>query len=406
MIKKFITNEQVNDLVNKYSTPIYLYDKQSIIDNINDLKNLCSIKNYSLNYATKANSNIEILKIMKENNLKVDATGYGEVFINQKAGFDLDKIYVVGNNFTKDELEKISKLNLIISLDSIDQIETLSKVAPNYQKVMLRMNPIFGAGANESVITGGDNHKFAIDYAQLDEAIMMCNNKNMKIIGLNQHIGSAYLEDDSLINGVNAFLKFILNSKLQNLEIIDFGGGFGLNYERNHNNIKMDLNKISEQLTFSFNSFLSKYENKNVSLEFEPGRYLVASSGILIGQVTSLKKRNDQYFVGTDLGFTTLIRPTLYNSYHEVEFITNNTQKQLCSVVGNICESGDYIVKRRQLILPNVGDLVIVYDTGAYGYCLSSNYNNRLRPIEVLKENDSFRVIRKRETLEDLLKNY
>lgn len=397
--------KQIETLAAKYQTPMYIYDKNQILMNINNMKNISSTPNLKINYATKANSNIEILKIINENQMKVDSTGFGEVFINKQAGFPNDKIYVVANNLTTDEIKMITEEQLIISVDSIDQLLLLNKVAPHYKKVMIRVNPSFGSGGNQSIITGGAHHKFGIDIEDLEFCLGFIIANDMALIGINQHIGSLNLDYKSILEAVRELLAVIESYQLHNLEIINFGGGFGIDYNHQTNNA-IDLNTLKTELDIVFDNFLKTYNNPQVSLEFEPGRYIVANSSILVGTVTSIKKRGSDIYIGTDLGFSQLVRPTMYDSYHHIEFITNNTLARHCHVVGNMCESGDYLCKDRKLIIPDVGELVIVYDTGAYGYSMASNFNNRLRPIEILIDDQNHQVIRNRETYQDLLFGY
>lgn len=400
-----LSDDKISELRSKYGTPLYVYDKSLIVENINVLKGLCDIPNVKFNYATKANNNKSVLGIIKDSGMKVDSTGYGEVFVNQQVGFTNDQIYVVGNNFSVHELELLVNENINISVDGLDQLKTLGKLAPGYKKVMLRMNPSFGAGANESVVTGGKKTKFGIDYYKIDEAIEIMNKYNLKLIGINQHIGSAYLEHESLIAGVESLLSFVVDNNLNDLQIINFGGGFGVNYERNHNDFGMNFEVLSKHLTNTFETFLKKYPNKEVNLEFEPGRFIVANSGVLIGEVTSIKYR-DEVFIGTDIGFPTMPRPVLYNSYHEVEIISANTKLINANIVGNICESGDFMCKNREVTIPEIGDTCVVYDVGAYGFSMASNYNSRPLPAEVLiDENGNDILIRKRQSYNDLV-NY
>ncbi len=401
-----IENNELNKLVQEFDTPMYIYDKQALLQNIKTIKQLEVNENVRVNYATKANSNLAILNIIKEHQMKADATGIGEVFINKQAGFSNDEIYVVGNNLKASELKAITDLNLKLSVDSIEQLKTLNQVAPGYQNLLIRINPSFGDGENKSIITGGDDHKFGIDIKDIDQALSLIDEYQMKLIGVNQHIGSLNLNYKSIIRGCQELLDVVKQFNLNNLEIINFGGGFGINYKRKHTSDGLDFDLLTSELKEMFDQFISEYQNKAIKLEFEPGRFVVATSSILVGQVCSIKHRGDKIFVGTDLGFTNMIRPTLYNSYHEVEFITTNTKTAKLNVVGDICESGDYLCKERELIIPNVGDLVIVHDTGAYGYSMASNFNSRQKPIEILKDDNEFKVIRKRQKLEDLLSEY
>lgn len=404
MEQYFFYNHQIQELVASYGSPIYLYSKQRIEANIKVLMELCTLSNMRINYAVKANSNPDILKIILEHNMKVDSTGLGEVYINESVGFSNQMIYVVGNNFTVQELKELVGKNLVISIDSVDQLIQLGKIAPGYSKLMLRVNPDFGAGPNANVITGGNKTKFGIDYQDITQCLEIIGQYNLTLIGINQHIGSAYLEHESLIKGVKTLLDFISTNKLNNLKIINFGGGFGFNYQHLINDEKMNFKILKTALNQMFTQFLDTYDNPDVSLEFEPGRFIVANSAVLIGEVTSLKTRDNHLYVGTNLGFNNFMRPLLYNAYHHISFITENTNIQQISVVGNICESGDYLCHNRQLITPNIEDIAIVHDVGAYGYAMSSNFNSRLRPIEIMIEEDqSLKIIRPRETYEQLL---
>lgn len=400
-----IDYNQIKKLANKYQTPMYLYDQETIEENIKTIKQLCTLPNIKVNYATKANNNLHLLKLIKANQMKVDCTGYGEFYINKQAGFDNDDIYVVANNLCKDELKQLTDENLIISVDSVDQLKLLNAVAPQYQKLMIRVNPSFGAGDNDSIITGGVNHKFGIDIDDLEYCLNYIKTNNLKLIGINNHVGSLNLDYQIMIKSVSELLSVVTKYKLNDLQIINFGGGFGIDYNHQTNQ-QLDFKALTVELNAIFTAFITDYPNPDISLEFEPGRYIVASSSVLVGTVTSVKRRGDDIYIGTDLGFSQLARPVMYNSYHHVEFITDNTLARNCHVVGNMCESGDYICKDRKLIIPDVGDLIIVYDTGAYGYSMSSNFNNRLRAIELLTSKGKTRVIRNRQTIESLLNEY
>ncbi|WOO89354.1 diaminopimelate decarboxylase [Mollicutes bacterium LVI A0078] len=399
-----IDNIQIKQLIEKHGSPIYLYDKNQIIENIDTIKNISNNPNLAINYAVKANSNLNILKLIKEHGMKVDSTGYGEYIINRNAGFSDEDIYVVCNNLTKQELLLLANQNIRISADCIDQLKTLNEVAPGYQNVMLRVNPTFGAGENESIITGGDKHKFGIDIDDLMPCINYIKENNMKLVGINQHIGSLNLDYKTIVLAVTSLIDLI-NANNIIVDFINFGGGFGINYNHDTNN-QLDFTSLRAELDVIFTDFLNTYPNKEVTLEFEPGRYIVANASILIGTVTSIKRRGNDIYIGTDLGFSQLARPTMYNSHHHISFITDNELRRECHVVGNMCENGDYLCKNRKLVIPDIGDLVIVHDTGAYGYSMASNFNNRLRPIEIMIDDQQHEVIRRRETIEDLLNSY
>lgn len=399
----FLSKEECFRLLEKYGSPLYVYDEETIRKRSREMAGLLSDKHFKVDYSVKANTNIELLKIIKEEGLHVDAMSLGELASNKKAGFKSDEIIYVCNNISSSEMKEVIKEHVLISVDSISQLETFGKINPNGE-VMIRFNPGVGAGHHEKVITGGHKTKFGVQKEFIDDVKKVVKKYNLKVVGINQHIGSLFLDYKSYIEGVKNILE--IASYFDNLRIINLGGGFGVPY---HGEDRLDLNKLSSELDKLLDEFLNSYDNKEVTFYVEPGRYVVCEAGILLGTITSIKDNYNTKYLGCDIGFNILSRPILYDSYHEIKVLQRkpNRRKETYTVVGNICESGDILGKDRLLSEASVEDVIVVYNTGAYGYSMASNYNLRCRPAEVLITQDHKDIlIRKRDTIDSMLSGF
>ena len=326
----------------------------------------------------------------------------GELAFEKKAGFKNDEITYVCNNISESEMKEVIKENVLISVDSLSQLETYGKLNPG-GNIMVRFNPGVGAGHHQKVITGGKKTKFGVQKEFIDDVKKIIKKYKLNLVGINQHIGSLFLDYSSYIEGIKSVLE--IASCFKGLQVIDFGGGFGVPY---HGEDRLDLEKLSIELDKVLTEFINNYDNKDVIFYVEPGRYVVCESGVLLGTVTSIKDNYDTKYLGCDIGFNVLARPILYDSYHEIKVIQRKSVKKTekYTVVGNICESGDILGHDRVLNKANVNDAIIVYNAGAYGYSMASNYNLRCRPAEVLITSDHKDIlIRKRDTIEDLMSN-
>lgn len=395
------------DLTKEFGTPLYVYNERILRERCREMKNLVKYPAFSVNYSAKANSNLAFLEIVNEEGLDVDAMSPGEIYVELKAGFKPEQIFYISNNVSKDEMQYAIDNNILISVDSISQLEQYGKLNPG-GKVAARFNGGVGAGHHEKVVTAGKKTKFAINPEYIPEFKEILNKYNLKLVGINQHIGSLFMEPDSYINGVKAILD--IAKQFDNLEFVDLGGGFGIPYEKLNNQKRLDINKLGIELDKVLNDFAEEY-GKQIKFKIEPGRYISAECSLLLGQVHAVKYNGEHKYAGTDLGFNVLARPVMYDSHHDVEVFRNSDNKsektEPITIVGNICESGDIIAKDR--VLPEIfeGDLLAVLDAGAYGHVMSSNYNNRLRPAEVLiRENGDVVLIRERDTFEDLTKHF
>ena len=395
-------------LINKYGSPLYVYDFITLESRCQEMytfqkKLEDSLKRkVRMHYSTKANSNPYILKTVKDNNLYVDCMSPIELKINQECGFKSNEILYVCNNITSEEMNLVHEAGILICLDSISQVETWGKMHPNTE-IMIRINPgVVGVGHSAKVITSGKLTKFGITVENFNELFETAEKYNLKIVGVHQHLGSLFLNDkiDNYIAGVEAGLGLI-KKYFKNIKIIDLGGGFGVPYKPEEK--PLDLNLVSEKLIKVLQEFIKDYPSIE-EFKFEPGRFIPCEAGFLIGEVTAIKHENNQYYIGTDIGMNQLVRPSMYDAYHEITINTKEEKMINANVVGNICESGDILGKNRDLPLPQVGDIVIVHNAGAYGSSMASNYTGRLRPAEVmLYKNGDTKLMKERETQETIL---
>ena len=396
------------ELIEKYGSPLYVYNEKILREKMRDMKNLVSYENFAVNYSAKANSNLAILEIANEEGLNIDAMSPGEMFVELKAGFSPEKIFYISNNVSKEEMHYAIDHNITLSVDSISQLEQFGQLNPG-GKVAARFNGGVGAGHHEKVITAGKNTKFGIDPDEMDLFKDTLKKHNLQLVGINQHIGSLFMEPDKYIEGVYAILE--IAKQFEDLEFIDLGGGFGIPYNKLDDTYKsLDIKDLGKKLDEIFENFAKEY-GKRLKFKVEPGRYIAAECGVLLGTVHAIKNNGAQKYAGTDIGFNVLARPVMYDSHHDIEVYRPSNEKsektEPITVVGNICETGDIIAKNRTLPTLKEGDIIGILDAGAYGHVMSSNYNNRLRPAEILiRENGEAVMIRKRDTLEDIVKNF
>ncbi len=400
------------ELLKKYGSPLYVLHEDILNRQCEKMKafenelltSLPSEIKISMHYAIKSNNNPAVLNAIKEYNLKVDSMSPAELFINERCGFKSEDILYVCNNIDAQEMQIVHNRGILICLDSISQVDTWGKMFPG-TNIMVRINPgVVGIGHSEKVITSGNNTKFGICEENLEELFDVCKSHNLKIIGTHQHLGSLFLDDkiDNYIAGVQAGLD-IVKKYFKDLEIVDLGGGFGVPYKPDEHDLSLSV--VADKLKPVLNSFIKDYPSVK-EFKFEPGRYIPCEAETLIGTVTAVKHEYDTYWIGTDIGMNQLVRPSMYDSYHEIKLPHSNGESITANFCGNICESGDVLGRNRLVNLPNVGDPVIVYNAGAYGYSMASNYTGRERPAEIMiTTSGEDKLIRKRESIKDLTCN-
>lgn len=403
----FYGNTDPATLIEKYDSPLYVYNEKILRQRCREMNDLISYPHFQVNYSVKANSNLALLKIIEDEGLNADAMSPGEIYVELQAGFPPERILYIGNNVSVEELQYAIDQQVKVSVDSVSQLELYGKLNPGGE-VVVRFNPDIGAGHHEKVITGGKKTKFGVQRKYIPDVKALLGKYDLHLIGINQHIGSLFMEGQPYLKGIESLLN--IAKHFENLEFIDFGGGFGIPYHKQDGEERLDLKKLGDVLDHMLQNWVKEY-GKEVTFKIEPGRYIVAECGVLLGTAYAVKTNYDIKYVGTDLGFNVLIRPAMYDSYHDIEIYRQNdrlsSKQEGVRIVGNICETGDIIAKDR--LLPEIfeGDIIGVLDAGAYGFVMSSNYNNRLRPAEVLiKANGKDLLTRKRDSLEDLIRHF
>jgi diaminopimelate decarboxylase len=405
--KKFFGNTDPIQLSENFGTPLYVYNENILRNRCRDLKGLIAYSNFTVNYSLKANSNLELIRIVRSEGLRVDAMSPGEIYINILAGYKPEEILFISNNVSEDEFRYAISAGVKISVDSVSQLETFGRINPGGE-VAFRVNPGFGAGHHEKVTTAGQKTKFGIEMRSIPEVKDILKKYDLRLIGINQHIGSLFMDSEAYLHSTANILA--IASQFDDLKFVDLGGGFGIPYKKQQDQPRLDLKELGGKLTEVINTWVKDY-GKEIEIKIEPGRYIVAESSILLGRVYATKTNYNVKYIGTDLGFNVLVRPVMYDSHHDIEIYratgTPSLKEETVNIVGNICETGDIIAKARKLPEIIENDVLGVLDSGAYGYSMSSNYNSRLRPAEVLIEaGGNPRLIRRRDSLEDLVRNF
>ncbi len=400
-------------LLQKYGSPLYVYNESILRTRCREIAGLSDYPHFHANYSVKANGNLHLLRIIREEGFYADAMSPGEIYVEKMAGFQPEQILFISNNVSPEEMRFAIDRQILVSVDSLSQLTQYGCLNPG-SRICIRFNPMVGAGHSDKVVTGGKNTKFGVDPNMVPEVKAILARYQLRLVGINQHIGSLFMEDDQYIQGMESALA--VARQFANLEFIDFGGGFGIPYRKQDGEKRLDLTALGKKLHSIFRRFAAEY-GKELTFKLEPGRYIVAECGVLLGTVTALKSNFGKNYLGTDIGFNVLQRPLLYGSHHDMEVYRPETGKSydqntakktiVYQVTGNICESGDILAADRALPEAQIGDILTVLDAGAYGYCMASSYNNRLRPAEVLITNGGEDIlIRRRETLADLVQAF
>jgi len=397
------------ELIKTHGSPLYVYNERILRQRCREMAGLTSYPRFTVHYSAKANSSLALLQIIRSEGLCVDAMTPGEILVEMQAGYTPDQILYVSNNVTLDEMRYAIERGILMSVDSLSQLDQLGRNFPGV-KVAVRFNPGIGAGHNEKVITAGKNTKFGVENSPENIAKVkeLCALHNLRLVGINMHIGSLFLETSDFMQSCGNLAGIAKN--FDDLDFVDLGGGFGIPYRKQDDQARLDLAAFGSELTEFMHSFSDAY-GKQLEFKIEPGRYIVAECAVLLGQVQAVKQSYGTKYVGTDIGFNVLARPVMYGSHHDIEVYSVDKTAMLCeesvTVVGNICETGDILAKDRLLPEAREGDIICVLDAGAYGHVMSSNYNNRLRPAEVLiRENSNAVLIRERDRLEELVAHY
>lgn len=394
-------------LVREFGSPLYVYNEAILRRRCREMRDLVDVERFVVSYSSKANSNIHLLGIIRGEGLRADAMSPGEIFVLLEAGFSPDEILYISNNVSAEEMLFAVERGVTVSVDSLSQLDRFGEAAPG-RKVAVRFNPGLGAGHHEKVITGGMSTKFGVAVDEVGEVQGLAAKRGLGICGLNQHIGSFFLEPGKYLEAAQRLLG--VAERFEALEFIDFGGGFGIPYRKYESERGLNLREFGRRLGGLMRAWADRTGWKG-AFQIEPGRYIAAECGILLGTVHAVKRLYGTRYVGTDLGFNVMSRPVIYDAFHDIEIYRESgetsSREEVVSIAGNICETGDIMAQDRLLPETRVGDIIGILDAGAYGYSMCSNYNQRLRPAEVLvREDGRVRLVRRRDGLEDLLTNY
>jgi diaminopimelate decarboxylase len=388
-----------DELAREFGTPLYVYEEEKIRSKVRALREAITYPALRVLYACKANSNLEIMRILHNEGCGIDAVSPGEVFFSLEAGFAPEEILFTGCGVSDSEMRDVRHFGILINIDSLSQIERYGRLFPNTE-VCVRINPAVGLGAHKNIITGGPESKFGIYQTVVDEVRQLCARYNLQVIGAHIHVGSNILEVAPFIEVARKFLQ--TTQKFNGLRFIDFGGGLGVPYRPAEKPLNLKL--FGRSLSDLFSSWCKGY-GRNLEMVLEIGRFFVAEAGHLLVRAVTVKETPKRRFVVTDSGFNHLIRPVLYDAYHEIINVSNpRGKKQKVTVVGNICEAGDFFAKEREIPAVREGDLLLIENAGAYCFSMASSYNGRPLPAEILVSGGKAHIVRSRETPEDLIR--
>ena len=409
----YISGVSVSELAGRFGTPLYIYDASVIRRQVANVRRAFSALPFRPFYAMKANSNLSILRLIREEGFGCDSVSPGEIQLALRAGFAPEDIWFTCSNVSDGDLRAIPDPRIVINVNSMSEIDRcLSLDITN--PMALRVNPDVGAGHHADVVTAGESVKFGIDLAEISDARMLVEDAGRKVIGLHAHIGSGVDSIEPLLASARSLVSLV--PEFSNLRFVNFGGGIATPYRPGDDEFPIDdygraLAEVAGPLL----------EAHGVVAIIEPGRYLVAESGTLVARVTTRRISAGVDWLGVDTGFNHLVRPSKYDSYHHIVNASRGTDESLRAtwdstlpreaavIAGNICESSDVFTRegglpvRRLLDDVRIGDLLAFCDAGAYGFSMASHYNARLLPPEILVEEGEVRVIRARQTFDDLV---
>jgi len=386
-------------LTEKYGCPLYVYDTSIIARQYERMTSAFDVEKLKINYACKALTNINILKFIKSLDAGLDTVSIQEVRLGLKAGFDASDIIYTPNCVSLDEIKEALAHGVRINIDNLSILEQFGTEFPD-EPVCIRVNPHILAGGNSKISTGHIDSKFGISFHQMPHVKRIVEATGISVTGLHMHTGSDILDSEVFLQG--AEVLFNIAADFPDLEDIDFGSGFKVDYK--NDGIETDVEDLGKRISARFNEFCKDY-GRTLTLMFEPGKYLVSEAGVFLTKVNVIKQTTSTVFAGVDSGLNHFIRPMLYNAYHRIENISKTEGRtRIYTIVGYICETDTFGINRK-LHEVHEGDVLAFHNAGAYCYMMSSNYNSRYRPAEVMIHEGQDYLIRQRETMDDILRN-
>jgi diaminopimelate decarboxylase len=395
-----MTHSDLISIAEQAESPVYVYDVAKIQSQYQRLVNAFSeVEKLKINYACKALSNVSVLKLMQNMGSGLDTVSIQEVLLGLRAGFKPTDIIFTPNGVSLEEIETVAEMGVQINIDNLSILEQFGTKHPNVP-VCIRINPHVMAGGNSNISVGHIDSKFGISIHQIPHVLRIVENTNMHINGVHMHTGSDILDIEVFLHASEILFNTALQFK--DLSFIDFGSGFKVPYREG--DIETNIEELGEKLSQRFKAFCETY-GRPLELAFEPGKFLVSQAGYFLTKVNAVKQTTSTVFAQVDSGFNHLIRPMLYNSYHEIVNISNpEGKKRFYTVVGYICET-DTFGSNRKITEISEGDIMAFHNAGAYCFAMASNYNSRYRPAEVLWYEGEAHLIRKHENFEDLMQN-
>ncbi|MBT0551644.1 diaminopimelate decarboxylase [Riemerella anatipestifer] len=394
-----ITNQNLLSVAEEFGTPVYVYDAESIKHQYEKLTSSFSEKTRFF-YAAKALTNINILKYVEKLGASLDCVSINEVKLGLKAGFSKDRILFTPNSVDISEVEEAVELGVHINIDNISILEQFGTKFGGSYPIFVRVNPHIFAGGNYKISTGHIDSKFGISIHQMRHIERVAKTTGLNVEGLHMHTGSEIKDPDVFLQGLE--IMFELAEHFPNLKYIDMGSGFKIPYQEG--DMETDVKSLGKKVEKALAKF-NEEQGKELQLWFEPGKFLVGKCGHFLVKSNVIKQTTATVFVGVNSGFNHLIRPMFYDSYHKIENLSNpNGPERIYTVVGNICET-DTFAWDRKINEVREGDVLVFRNAGAYGFEMSSNFNSRLKPAEVLWLDGKAHLIRKRDEFEDLLRN-
>jgi diaminopimelate decarboxylase len=393
-----LSNDLLLNASEQFGTPLYVYDAQRIRDQYQKLINAFRKSDVQVFYACKALTNVNVLKVLNGLGSGVDCVSINEVKLALRAGVSPHKIIFTPNSVALEEYLEATELNVNINIDNLNLLESFGLHFGSSYPVIIRLNPHIMAGGNIKISTGHIDSKFGISVEQIDQIITIKEKTGVQVKGLHLHTGSEIKDVEVFAKGLDLILG--LTPHFPEMSIVDLGGGFKVPYKEGE--IGTDMLLLAERMAEILEQFKLK-TGKSFKVWFEPGKYLVSECGYFLVKSNIIKQGPSRTFVGVNSGFNHLIRPMLYDAYHKILNISNpHGEMKVYNVVGNICET-DTFAWDRELNEVRPGDILLFNNAGAYGFEMSSRFNSRARPAEVLADNGELKLIRKRETFEDVL---